>query len=202
MEGKILRTGFFGFRKKDVLSYITKLDETTGRKIVEKADENRALKEELEGMKAELLEARKNRDAIVSVLEIAQKNAKDIIEEAKRSAEEIENKAKTFAEEEKNNLNREIEIKKREMNNQYITESKKINLLKKEIEELRQISIKSIKRFEQDLSNIERVLDQKESATEKAIETQEKVSEEQFFDSIRTVPIRVVKSDNILEDAN
>ncbi len=202
MDGKILRTGLFGFKRKDVLSYILKLDETSEKRLSEINEENKALKEELYEMKAELSEARKNRDAIVSVLEVAQKNAKDIIENAKRSAEEIEQKAKTIAETEKNNLNREIEIKKREMNNQFLTESKKISLLKKEIEELRQISIKSIKKFEHDLSNIERVLEQKETFAESAANTQEKVSEEQFFDSIRKVPIRIVKSENIIEDAN
>lgn len=202
MDGKILRTGLFGFKRKDVLNYILKLDESSEKRLTQKDEENKALKEELYEMKAELAEARKNRDAIVSVLEVAQKNAKDIIENAKRSAEEIEQKAKTIAETEKNNLNREIEIKKREMNNQFLTESKKIGLLKKEIEELRQISIKSIKKFEHDLSNIERVLEQKETFAENAVETQEKVSEEQFFDSIRKVPIRIVKSENAIEDAN
>ncbi len=195
MKGKILRSGLFGFKKTDVLNYIARLDERAEEKIKEKEAEADSLRSELSDMKSELEEARKNRDAIVSVLEIAQKNAKEIIENARQAADEIEKQARDTFETEKNNLNREIEIKKREMNNQFLTEGRKINNLKKEIEELRKISIKSIKKFEQDLYNIEQVLEQKENYTQNMKEAQEKISDAQFFDSIRTVPIRVVKSE-------
>jgi len=200
VKGKILRSGFFGFKKTDVLNYIAMLDERTDDRIKEREEEINVLKAELSDMKEELSEARKNRDAIVSVLEVAQKNAKDIVESARLAAEEIEKQARNMAETEKNNLNREIEIKKREINNQFLAENKKIITLKKEIEELRKISLRSIKKFEQDLYNIERVLEQKENYSNTAQKEQEKDSEEQFFDSVRTIPIRVVKSENSLED--
>lgn len=195
MKGKILRSGLFGFKKADVLNYIASLDERAEKKLAEKQQEVDRLKKELDGIETELADARKNRDAIVAVLEAAQKNAKEIIENAKAAADEIESRAKNTAEAEKNNLNREIEIKKREINNQFLSEERKISTLKKEIEGLRMTSLKSIKKFEQDLFNIEQVLSQKESYTETSRMKQDKLSEKQFFDSVRTVPIRVVKSD-------
>lgn len=195
-EGKILRSGLFGFKKTDVLNYIAKIDERAEEKLKEKSEELEKKNIEIGVMKQELEDARKNRDAIVSVLEVAQKNAKEIIENARSAADEIERQAKTFAETEKNNLNREIEIKKREINNQFLSESRKITNLKKEIEELRKLSIKAIKKFEQDLYNVERVLEQKENYTNSEKKEQEKVSEDNFFDAVRTVPIRVVKAEN------
>ena len=194
MSGKILRSGLFGYKKSDVLSYIERLDERAEVKIKEKEKEAQEAKAEIASVKAELEEARRNRDAIVSVLEIAQKHAKEIIERAQKSAEEIENGARTFAENEKNNLNREIEIKKRDINNHFITESKKIAALRKEIEEMRQMSLRSIRKFEQDLGNIESILEQKETYTQNSIIKSEKEADN-FFDAIRTVPIRVIKSE-------
>ena len=194
MSGKLLRSGLFGYKKSDVLEYIERLDERAEKRIKEKEAEAAVAKAEIAAVKGELDEARKNRDAIVSVLEIAQKHAKDIIERAQKSAEEIENGARSFAEKEKSNLNREIEIKKRDINNHFLSESKKINALRKEIEEMRQMSLRSIRKFEQDLGNIEAILEQKDDFTQKAILKAEKESDN-FFDSIRTVPIRVIKSE-------
>lgn len=195
MSGKLLRSSLFGYKKSDVLEYIERLDERAENRIKEKEAEAEAAKAEIAAVKGELEEARKNRDAIVSVLEIAQKHAKEIIERAQKSAEEIESGARSFAEKEKSNLNREIEIKKRDINNHFLSESKKITALRKEIEEMRQMSLRSIRKFEQDLGNIEAILEQKEDYTKKAMDKAE-VSAENFFDSIRTVPIRVIKSEN------
>jgi len=195
MSGKLLRSSLFGYKKSDVLGYIERLDERTQQRIKEKEAEAKAAKAEVLAVKEELEEARKNRDAIVSVLEVAQKHAKDIIERAQKTAEEIESGARNFAEKEKSNLNREIEIKKRDINNQFLSESRKIDMLRKEIEELRQTSLRSIRKFEQDLENIESVLEQKEEYTKNTMEKAE-LDAENLFDSIRTVPIRVIKSES------
>ena len=195
MSGKLLRSALFGYKKSDVLEYIERLDERAEKRIKEKEAEAEAAKTELAAMKEELSEARKNREAIVSVLEIAQKQAKDMIERAEKSAEEIESGARTMAEKEKNNLNREIEIKKRDINNHFLSEIKKINALRKEIEEMRKTSVSSIKRFEQELESIDRALEQKESYTQRTMNSAEQEADS-FFSSIRTVPIRVIKSDS------
>ena len=195
MSGKLLRSGLFGYKKSDVLGYIERLDERTEQRIKEKEAEAKAARAEVLAVKEELEEARKNRDAIVSVLEVAQRHAKDIIERAQKTAEEIESGARNFAEKEKSNLNREIEIKKRDINNQFLSESRKIDMLRKEIEELRKTSLRSIRKFEQDLENIESVLEQKDEYTKNTME-KANIDAENLFDSIRTVPIRVIKSEN------
>ena len=152
-------------------------------------------KEEIEELfKQQLEETRKNREAVVSVLEIAQKHAKDIMENAQKNAHEIEKEARDHAEKEKSNLDREIEIRKRDMNNQFLSESKKINALRKEIEEMRRHSLESIRKFENELSNIDRHLEQKENYANKAVNS---VAENDgFLDFIKKVPIRIIKTEN------
>ena len=194
MKKRILRNSLFGFNKSDVLDYISQLDEKAEERINEKSAENERLRAEIDSMKEELSDAKKNRDAIVSVLELAQKNAKEIVDNARVSAEEIENKARVFAETEKINLNREIEMKRREMDNQLLGESKKINKLRKEVEELRKASVLSIKKFEKELYDIESALEIKQEFSNKASEEIKGETSERFFDSLRTVPIRIVKA--------
>ncbi len=193
MSGKILRSALFGYKKKDVISYVENLDEKAEQRIKEKEAEASALKAEIALMKGELDEARKNRDAIVSVLEIAQKHAKEIVDNAHANADEIVKIARENAEKEKSNLNREIEIKKRDINNHILTESKKISALKKEIEELRQNSIRSIRKFEQDLGSIEATLSKKEDVV-KYDNSDQTFEKSKFADVKKTVPIRVIKS--------
>lgn len=194
MGDKRLRTSFFGYNRKDVIDYINNLDLNAQKMIKEKTDENKQLKDEIDGMKHELEDARKNRDAIVSVLEIAQKKADEIMTDARAAAKQIEEDAAKYAEDEKNNVNREIEVKRREIDNQLIGESKKIASLRKEIEDLRQASLKSIKRFEQELGNIENLLNQKEKNAAEEAESASEKKKGSFFDAIRTVPIKIVKS--------
>ncbi len=194
MGDKRLRTSLFGYRRKDVIDYINNLDLNAQKMIKEKTDENKQLKDEIDGMRHELEDARKNRDAIVSVLEIAQKKADEIMTGARAAAKQIEEDAAKYAEDEKNNVNREIEVKRREIDNQLIGESKKIASLRKEIEDLRQASLKSIKRFEQELGNIENLLNQKEKNAAEEAESASEKKKGSFFDAIRTVPIKIVKS--------
>lgn len=194
MGDKRLRTSLFGYNRKDVIDYINNLDLNAQKMIKEKTDENKQLKDEIDGMKHELEDARKNRDAIVSVLEIAQKKADEIMTDARAAAKQIEEDAVKYAEDEKNNVNREIEVKRREIDNQLIGESKKIASLRKEIEDLRQASLKSIKRFEQELGNIENLLNQKEKNAAEEAESASEKKKGSFFDAIRTVPIKIVKS--------
>lgn len=194
MGDKRLRTSLFGYNRKDVIDYINNLDLNAQKMIKEKTDENKQLKDEIDGMRHELEDARKNRDAIVSVLEIAQKKADEIMTGARAAAKQIEEDAAKYAEDEKNNVNREIEVKRREIDNQLIGESKKIASLRKEIEDLRQASLKSIKRFEQELGNIENLLNQKEKNAAEEAESASEKKKGSFFDAIRTVPIKIVKS--------
>lgn len=194
MGDKKLRTSLFGYNRKDVIDYINNLDLNAQKMIKEKTDENKQLKDEIDGMKHELEDARKNRDAIVSVLEIAQKKADEIMTDARAAAKQIEEDAAKYAEDEKNNVNREIEVKRREIDNQLIGESKKIASLRREIEDLRQASLKSIKRFEQELGNIENLLNQKEKNAAEEAESASEKKKGSFFDAIRTVPIKIVKS--------
>ena len=194
MGDKRLRTSLFGYRRKDVIDYINNLDLNAQKMIKEKTDENKQLKDEIDGMRHELEDARKNRDAIVSVLEIAQKKADEILTGARAAAKQIEEDAAKYAEDEKNNVNREIEVKRREIDNQLVGESKKIASLRKEIEDLRQASLKSIKRFEQELGNIESLLNQKEKNAAEEAESASEKKKGSFFDAIRTVPIKIVKS--------
>ena len=194
MGDKRLRTSLFGYRRKDVIDYINNLDLNAQKMIKEKTDENKQLKDEIDGMRHELEDARKNRDAIVSVLEIAQKKADEILTGARAAAKQIEEDAAKYAEDEKNNVNREIEVKRREIDNQLVGESKKIASLRKETEDLRQASLKSIKRFEQELGNIESLLNQKEKNAAEEAESASEKKKGSFFDAIRTVPIKIVKS--------
>lgn len=192
-EGK-LRTRLLGYKKADVLNYINKLDINAQAQLKEKTDENKKLTDEIEGMKKELAEARAHRDAIVSVLEIAQKKADEIMSDAREAARQIEENAAKYAEDEKNSINREIEVKRREIDNQLIGESKKIAALRKEIEELRQSSLRSIKKFEKELGSIESILDKKEKAAVCELDAGDEKKKNSFFDSIRTVPIKIVKT--------
>lgn len=200
MSGKLLRSRLFGYKKSDVLEYIERLDERAAKRVDEadkrareKEAEANALKAEMASVKGELEEAQKNRDAVVSVLEVAQKHASDIVENAKRTAYEIESSARENAEKEKNNLNREIEIKKRDINNHFLSENKKINALRREIEDMRKTSCALIKKFEHELGNIDETLKQKENMTENAME-KSRLDNNIFFNSVREVPIRVIKS--------
>ena len=152
MEGKRLRTSLFGFNKSDVCDYIRSMDERVDEKIKDK-------EKEINELRAQLDEMHNQREEIVNVLHNAEKNAKTIIEDAQKNADELKMKTDVEIEEQKDRVNREIEIKRRAIKSYYAAENRKIAQIKDEVEKMRLASVEAIKRFESELSEIEKMTD-------------------------------------------
>lgn len=187
MSGKRFRKSLFGFNKDDVYNYICELDENVDEKLKAKDKEIAELREKID-------EFQSHREEIVNVLRTAEKNAKIIVAEAQKSADEMRSDAEREVNEKKGIINREIEIKRRAIKNYYVTENKKIEQIKSEVERMRRASIEAIKRFEAELSEVERMSDNSSSYVNSAMGYAESASvPDGFSDVERSIPVHVVE---------
>ncbi len=188
MTGKKLRSRLFGFKKSDVFEYICEMDEKTEAKLAEKD-------KEILGFKEEIAELEKNREAIISVLQTAEANAKSMVDEARKTADDIRNKAEAEVREKKEMLNREIEIKRKAVKNYYLNENKKIDQIRTEVDKMRERSIEAIRRFEEELSLVGRMTDSSSAYVNSAINYAQQGSTLEVFDDVeRTIPVHIVES--------
>ncbi len=188
MTGKKLRSRLFGFKKSDVFSYICEMDEKAELKLAEKD-------KEIAGLKEEIAELEKNREAIISVLQTAEANAKNMVEEARKTADDIRNKAEAEAREKKEMLNREIEIKRKAVKNYYLNENKKIDQIRTEVDKMRERSLEAIRRFEEELSQVGRMTDSSSAYISSAINYAQQGANLEIFDDVeRTIPVHIVES--------
>lgn len=186
MKGKRLRSSLFGFKKSDVLMYISELDEKAELKLADKDKEIRELR-----IKNEELE--KNREAVISVLQIADKRAKDMIEEAQTEASGIRERAEVEAKQKKEILNREIEIKRKAIKTYYANENKKIEQIREDVERMREASLEAIRKFESELRQVQRMTDNSSAYVSSAMDYADtSIKHEEFQDVARVIPVHIV----------
>lgn len=187
MTGKKLRSRLFGFKKADVFSYICELDEKAEAKIADKDKEIEELKNRLEELRSE-------REAVMNVLKIAESKAKEMVSDAKKEAEEIVSEAKEDARRQKELVNREIEIKRKAVKNYYMSENKKIDQIRGEVDRMREASVEAIRRFEAELQRVGRMTENSASYVSSAMDYADTSSElENFGDVERTIPVHIVE---------
>lgn len=186
MSGKRFRTALFGFNKADVCDYIRELDERADKNLSDKNAEISSLRQEMNIL-------REQRESIVTVLQTAEKNARDIVDGAKKDADEIRQNTDKEINEKKVLLNREIEIKRREIKNSYAAENKKIAKLRNEVNKMRIASIEAIKKFEEELSQVEAMSSVRSSLIETVLEGQNMSNMPAgFSDAVRSIPVQDV----------
>ena len=187
MAVKRLRSRLFGFKKSDVIDYICELDEKSEARVLEKEKEITELKERITDLE-------KNREAIISVLQTAEANAKKMVDSAREEAEEILTKAENDAREKKELVNREIEIKRKAVKNYYMNENKKIEQIRNDVERMRESSLEAIKRFEAELRQVGRMTENSSAYVNSAMEYAERGTNlESFSDVERTIPVHIVE---------
>ena len=188
MLARRLRSRLFGFKKKDVYSFIEEIDAKAGEKLAEKD-------KEIESLKAKIEELEANRDAVVSVLQLAEKHAKEIVDEAKKTAEIMRKEAEEEIQEKKGIVNREIEIKRKAIKTYYANENKKIDQIKGEVERMRRASLDAIENFERQLREVERMTYNSGNYISSAMSyAQSNANLETFDDVDREIPVRIVTS--------
>ena len=188
MVGKKLRRRLFGFKKSDVYDYVQEMDSKAAEKLAEKDKEIAELREKIAELEA-------NRDAVVSVLQIADAKAKEMVAEARSEAEEIRKTAEREIQEQKSIVNREIEIKRRAIKSYYANESKKIDQIKGEVERMRQASLEAIRSFERQLYEVERMSDNSSSYLNSAMDYADTGAVPEAFENVdRDIPVHIVES--------
>lgn len=186
MNGKKFRNSLFGFNKSDVCDYIREIDERMENKL---KDKDREITE----LKKEIAELSQHREMIVNVLQTAQQSAKTIMEDAQRDADELKRKTDSEVEEKKDLANREIEIKRREIKQYYSAENKKIMQIRSEVEKLRMASLDAIKRFETELTRIEKTAEQSAAYNETAFDAPDFAAVPKPFEGVeRNIPIKTI----------
>lgn len=187
MAGKKLRSRLFGFKKGDVFSYIYEMDEKAEAKLAEKDKEIAELKERIS-------ELEKNREAIISVLQTAEANAKELVRSAREEAEEILTKADNEAREKKELVNREIEIKRKAVKNYYMNENKKIEQIRIDVERMRESSLDAIRRFEAELRQVSRMTENSTDYVNSAMDYADRRTNLEAFDGVeRAIPVHIVE---------
>ena len=183
-----LRRRLFGFKKADVYAFITEMDNKAAEKLAEKD-------KEIEELKSKLAELEANRDAVISVLQIAEKKAKELVDDAQNRADTIRQNAQQEVQELKTNVNREIEIKRKAIKSYYATENKKIDQIKGEVERMRRASLDAIQNFERQLREVERMTSNSSSYVDSAMDyAQTGAALETFADVDRDIPVHIVES--------
>lgn len=183
-----LRRRLFGFKKADVYAFITEMDEKAAEKLAEKD-------KEIEELKARVAELEANRDAVISVLQIAEKKAKEIVADAQDRADTMRKDAEHEVQEMKTNINREIEIKRKAIKSYYVTENKKIDQIKGEVERMRRASLDAIQNFERQLREVERMTANSSSYVDSAMDyAQTGAVPESFANADRDIPVHIVES--------
>ena len=188
MLARKLRSRLFGFKKKDVYSFIEEMDAKAAEKLAEKD-------KEIQELRTKVAELEANRDAVVSVLQLAEKHAKEIVDDAKKTAETMRQNAEQEIQEKKGIVNREIEIKRKAIKTYYANENKKIDQIKGEVERMRRASLDAIQNFERQLREVERMTYNSSSYVSSAMDyAQSNVNLESFDDVDREIPVRIVSS--------
>ncbi|MBQ9757864.1 MAG: hypothetical protein IJW15_05590 [Clostridia bacterium] len=188
MLARKLRSRLFGFKKKDVYSFIEEMDAKAAEKLAEKD-------KEIQELRTKVAELEANRDAVVSVLQLAEKHAKEIVDDAKKTAETMRQDAEQEIQEKKGIVNREIEIKRKAIKTYYANENKKIDQIKGEVERMRRASLDAIQNFERQLREVERMTYNSSSYVSSAMDyAQSNVNLESFDDVDREIPVRIVSS--------
>lgn len=186
MKGKRLRSSLFGFKKSDVLMYISELDEKAELKLADKDKEIRELR-----IKNDELE--KNREAVINVLQIADKRAKDMVEEAQTEANGIRERAEVEIKQKKELVNREIEIKRKAIKTYYANENKKIEQIREDVERMREASLEAIRKFESELRQVQRMTDNSRSYVSSAMDYADtSIKNEEFQDVGRVISVQIV----------
>ncbi len=182
-----LRRRLFGFKKADVYAFISEMDQQATEKLAEKD-------KEIEELKAKVRELEANREAIISVLQVADQKAKEIVVDAEKKAEELRANAEREVQELKNNVNREIEIKRRAIKSYYASENKKIDQIKGEVERMRRASLDAIQNFERQLREVERMTQNSGSYLDTAMDyAQTGAVPESFSDVERDIPVHIIE---------
>lgn len=88
MELRRLRRRLFGYKKADVFDFISEVDEKAAESVAEK-------EREIEELKARIAEFEADRDAVVSVLKLAEKTAKELVDAAREQADNMRREAET-----------------------------------------------------------------------------------------------------------
>ncbi len=108
---KIFSTSFFGYNKKDVNSYLEKINKEyedklkiKEREIVDIKTQYRDMKNKYDEISTSLAEIKENRERVANALITAQEQAKNIIEEAKKTAIDEKKKLEQQVEKEKEKL--------------------------------------------------------------------------------------------------
>ncbi len=108
---KIFSSSLFGYNKKDVNSYLEKINKEYGdklkikeREIVDIKTQYRDMKNKYDEISASLAEIKENRERVANALITAQEQAKKIIEEAKKKAVDEKKKLEQQVEKEKEKL--------------------------------------------------------------------------------------------------
>ncbi len=188
MGGKKLRRSLFGYKKTDVFGYICELNEKTGERLAEKD-------QEITELKNRIADLEKNREAIISVLQTAEANAKEMVDSAREEAEEILTKADNEAREKKELVNREIEIKRKAVKNYYLNENKKIEQIRIDVERMRESSLEAIRRFETELRQVGRMTENSSAYVNSAMDYADRGTNlESFGDVERSIPVHIVET--------
>jgi len=189
---KKLRTRLFGFKKADVYSYITEMDETATEQLLEKDEEIRSLKEKLDACEEKIADLEKNKDAIVSALMLAEQKAKDLVSDARKEAEEIREAAKKDVAEMREIAEREIseqketascEIKEqretaeREISEQKTTVNREIENKRKEINSYYETENKKIDRIKNEVDRMRQASIEAINNLERQLREVERMSE-------------------------
>ena len=186
MKGKRLRSSLFGFKKSDVLMYISELDEKAELKLADKDKEINELR-----IKNDELE--KKRDAVINVLKIADKRATDMVEEAQTEANGIRERAEVEIKQKKELVNREIEIKRKAIKTYYANENKKIEQIREDVERMREASLEAIRKFESELRQVQRMTDNSRSYVSSAMDYADtSIKHEEFQDVGRVISVQIV----------
>ncbi len=108
---KIFSTSLFGYNKKDVNSYLEKINKEyedklkiKEREIVDIKTQYRDMKNKYDEISTSLAEIKENRERVANALITAQEQAQNIIEEAKKKAIDEKKKLEQQVEKEKEKL--------------------------------------------------------------------------------------------------
>lgn len=137
---KPIKRGFFGYKKSSVNVYIKEMNESASRMLEEKNAEINALR-------GECAKLREQKDAIAEAIMAAKKRAKEIIASSEKEAEQ----------------------KREELKAEYSRETENIDKIRTRISEVRNVTAKTLKTFNEDLNEIESSL-QRERRAASAIE--------------------------------
>jgi len=135
------QSGFFGFRKEDVLSYLKEIDDAAMEKIKSRDEQIDSLNSEITQLNSRIADFESREKSLVSERELISQT----MIAAKETANKIINDAQAEAAKER-----------AEMQQTYAVEINKLATIRNEIIQLRKFATDAIRSFEQELSALER----------------------------------------------